>query len=173
MVETFYKPSQCFYIQNLIYFEKFQIKIIVKFQVPPFLKKCTTGDIQHDSFKYCWQVQDCYGFENISVTLGVENMKLLFCCDCDKGPVGYQDLDTKLCYVGISTVAHVQWIFKKKYVKQILCSKTLIDHSLSLSLRRDDHSDVVKFWDKNLKGIRKLSPQYDSQYSHNYRYHIR
>lgn len=49
-------------------------------------------------------IEDIFHFENISFSKTVDNTKFLACCDCDIGPVGYQDLDSNLCYLALDRV---------------------------------------------------------------------
>lgn len=45
-----------------------------------------------------------YTFENIGFSHTVENKKYLSCADCEVGPLGYHDLDTKDIYLAMSRV---------------------------------------------------------------------
>ncbi|KAH9395059.1 hypothetical protein TYRP_005128, partial [Tyrophagus putrescentiae] len=53
-----------------------------------------------------WSVEDMFHFENCSFSKEVEGVKYLSCCECDIGPVGYQDLESKVCYVATERVAY-------------------------------------------------------------------
>lgn len=56
---------------------------------------------------YCWLLEDIYSFENVTFTRSVDGkMKYLACADCEHGPIGYQDLETQYCYVGINRVRY-------------------------------------------------------------------
>ncbi|XP_049544690.1 guanine nucleotide exchange factor MSS4 homolog [Anopheles darlingi] len=56
--------------------------------------------------KHFWMVKDMYTFENIGFSNTVNNKKYLICADCEVGPVGYYDLDTKQCYIALDRVKH-------------------------------------------------------------------
>ena len=53
---------------------------------------------------YC--VEDMFDFDNVGFSKTVENMKYLICADCEAGPIGYHDLNTKKCYVALSRINH-------------------------------------------------------------------
>ena len=44
-------------------------------------------------------------FDNLGFTNTVGMTKYLSCADCDLGPIGYHDLNTKFSYVALSRVA--------------------------------------------------------------------
>uniref|UniRef100_A0A2M4ASV8 Putative small gtpase mediated signal transduction n=1 Tax=Anopheles triannulatus TaxID=58253 RepID=A0A2M4ASV8_9DIPT len=56
--------------------------------------------------KHFWMVKDMYTFENIGFSNTVNNKKYLICADCEVGPVGYYDLETKQCYIALDRVKH-------------------------------------------------------------------
>ncbi|KAG6449634.1 hypothetical protein O3G_MSEX006159 [Manduca sexta] len=64
------------------------------------------GEIQSETIKEFYHVENMYTFENIGFTHTVANHKYLSCADCDAGPVGYYDMDTKHSYVAISRIVH-------------------------------------------------------------------
>ncbi|XP_055918830.1 guanine nucleotide exchange factor MSS4 homolog [Eupeodes corollae] len=65
------------------------------------------SEVETEPIKDFWTVGDVFQFENISVSKPVNNLKYLTCADCEKGPVGYQDLGThKMCYVALSRVKY-------------------------------------------------------------------
>ncbi|XP_055546478.1 guanine nucleotide exchange factor MSS4 homolog [Wyeomyia smithii] len=59
-----------------------------------------------EKFKDFWEVLDMYTFENICFSKTVDNVKYLICADCEIGPVGYQDLQLKRCYIALQRVKH-------------------------------------------------------------------
>ncbi|KAK0167010.1 hypothetical protein PV327_004465 [Microctonus hyperodae] len=77
-----------------------------EFVLPHMHPKNKDDDGQVDTINDYWLVEDMYTFENISVTKTVDNIKYLACADCEIGPVGYMDLDTKKSYVAISRVLY-------------------------------------------------------------------
>lgn len=62
------------------------------------------GEIQNEIIKEFFHVENMYTFENIGFTHTVANYKYLSCADCDSGPVGYYDMNTKHSYVAIPRV---------------------------------------------------------------------
>lgn len=54
-----------------------------------------------------WCVDDIYTFENIGFSNTVGKTKYLACADCDRGPVGYHNLETKKSFVALSRVHHL------------------------------------------------------------------
>ncbi|CAH0596879.1 unnamed protein product [Chrysodeixis includens] len=64
------------------------------------------GEIQNEPVNEFYHVENMYTFENIGFTHTVANCKYLSCADCDAGPVGYYDNDTKHSYVAISRIVH-------------------------------------------------------------------
>ncbi|XP_021191466.3 guanine nucleotide exchange factor MSS4 homolog [Helicoverpa armigera] len=64
------------------------------------------GEIQNEQIKEFYHVENMYTFENIGFTHTVANCKYLSCADCDAGPVGFYDMDTKHSYVALSRIEH-------------------------------------------------------------------
>ncbi|XP_075985256.1 RAB interacting factor STRAT [Anticarsia gemmatalis] len=64
------------------------------------------GDVQNEVVTEFYHVENMYTFENIGFTHSVANCKYLSCADCDAGPVGFYDMDTKHSYVAISRIVH-------------------------------------------------------------------
>ncbi|KAF7491823.1 Guanine nucleotide exchange factor MSS4 -like protein [Sarcoptes scabiei] len=60
--------------------------------------------------KRFWRIDNMYQFENVSFTQEADTkdgkIKYLACCDCEYGPIGFQDLDTKICYVACDRVCY-------------------------------------------------------------------
>ncbi|XP_068625153.1 guanine nucleotide exchange factor MSS4 homolog [Battus philenor] len=69
-------------------------------------EKGKEGEIQSEKTSQFYHVENMYTFENIGFTHTVANHKYLSCADCDAGPVGYYDMDTKHSYVALSRVEH-------------------------------------------------------------------
>jgi len=55
-----------------------------------------------------YRVEDMFDFDNIGFTNTVENKKFLSCADCDVGPLGYHDLETKKSFLALSRVAYAE-----------------------------------------------------------------
>uniref|UniRef100_A0A2A4K5D2 Uncharacterized protein n=1 Tax=Heliothis virescens TaxID=7102 RepID=A0A2A4K5D2_HELVI len=64
------------------------------------------GEVQNEQITEFYHVENMYTFENIGFTHTVANCKYLSCADCDAGPVGFYDMDTKHSYVAISRIEH-------------------------------------------------------------------
>lgn len=54
-----------------------------------------------------WKVDDMFTFDNIGFSNTVGTTKYLACADCDAGPVGYHDLNTKISYVALCRIEYV------------------------------------------------------------------
>ncbi|XP_047540243.1 guanine nucleotide exchange factor MSS4 homolog [Vanessa atalanta] len=74
----------------------------------PLMQQDTRKDagIQNEKVNEFYHVENMYTFENIGFTHTVDNYKYLSCADCDAGPVGYYDMNTKHSYVALSRVNH-------------------------------------------------------------------
>ncbi|EAA10267.3 guanine nucleotide exchange factor MSS4 homolog [Anopheles arabiensis] len=59
-----------------------------------------------ETLKDFWMVKDMYTFENIGFSNTVDNRKYLTCADCEVGPIGYHDLETKKSYIALARVKH-------------------------------------------------------------------
>ena len=62
--------------------------------------------IAKEKLSQFYRVEDMFDFDNVGFSKTVDNMKYLICADCDTGPIGYHDLNTKKCYVALSRIAH-------------------------------------------------------------------
>jgi len=63
---------------------------------------------EHEQVSAWWQVDDMFTFENIGFSNTVAQSKYLVCANCERGPLGYHDLDTKRSYVAVCRVHHRQ-----------------------------------------------------------------
>ncbi|CAH3945496.1 unnamed protein product [Pieris brassicae] len=68
--------------------------------------KRVEAKVQYEKIYQFFFVENMYTFENIGFTHTIDNCKYLSCADCDAGPVGYYDMDTKHSYVALSRVKH-------------------------------------------------------------------
>ncbi|CAG4939632.1 unnamed protein product [Colias eurytheme] len=68
--------------------------------------KNSDGQVQSEKINEFYFVENMYTFENIGFTHTVDNYKYLSCADCDAGPVGFYDMNTKHSYVALSRVKH-------------------------------------------------------------------
>lgn len=71
-------------------------------------KKNISGkeEVQYEKLKHFWKINDMYTFENICFSNTVDNIKYLACADCEIGPVGYYNLNTKISYLALARVNH-------------------------------------------------------------------
>ncbi|XP_072948101.1 guanine nucleotide exchange factor MSS4 homolog [Epargyreus clarus] len=74
----------------------------------PLMQQDTRKDssFQNETLKDFYHVENMYTFENIGFTHTVANRKYLSCADCDAGPVGYCDMDSKHSYVALARIEH-------------------------------------------------------------------
>ncbi|OTF76108.1 guanine nucleotide exchange factor MSS4-like protein [Euroglyphus maynei] len=67
---------------------------------------------QIDTISSFWRLDDVFKFENVTFTKETETengkIKYLACCDCEYGPIGYQDVKNQICYVAINRVKYCQ-----------------------------------------------------------------
>uniref|UniRef100_A0A182QXS2 Guanine nucleotide exchange factor MSS4 n=1 Tax=Anopheles farauti TaxID=69004 RepID=A0A182QXS2_9DIPT len=81
-----------------------------EFDLPLAKQKRQTADKEEDftreTLKDFWMVTDMYTFENIGFSNTVDNRKYLICADCEVGPIGYHDLETKKSYIALARVRH-------------------------------------------------------------------
>ncbi|XP_076268758.1 RAB interacting factor STRAT [Rhynchophorus ferrugineus] len=54
-----------------------------------------------------WVVNDMMTFYNVGFSNTVGSTKYLTCADCETGPIGYYDIPSKISYVALSRVLHV------------------------------------------------------------------
>ncbi|XP_053664473.1 guanine nucleotide exchange factor MSS4 homolog [Anopheles marshallii] len=82
-----------------------------EFQLPLAKQKRQTTDkvdeFTSETLKDFWMVENMYTFENIGFSNTVDNRKYLTCADCELGPIGYHDLETKKSYIALARVQHV------------------------------------------------------------------
>lgn len=64
------------------------------------------NELETESFKDFWFVDDMFTFENIGFSNTVGDFKYLICADCEMGPVGYHEISTKKNFVAIARVKH-------------------------------------------------------------------
>lgn len=71
-------------------------------------KKQSQPDEQFETeeFNEFWIIDDMFTFDNVGFSNTVGNHKFLICADCEMGPVGYHDLETKKSFVALSRVNH-------------------------------------------------------------------
>ena len=63
-------------------------------------------DLTKEILGQFFKVEDMFDFDNVGFSRSVDGkVKYLICADCEIGPIGFQDLDSKLCYVALARVA--------------------------------------------------------------------
>lgn len=81
------------------------------FQYFFFKRKLPLGD-RVDTISSFWRLDDVFKFENVTFTKETQTeqgkIKYLACCDCEYGPIGYQNLENQICYVAIDRVKYCQ-----------------------------------------------------------------
>lgn len=65
-------------------------------------------EVNYETLTHFWQVANMYTFENIGFSNTVGNIKYLACADCEIGPIGYYEIDSKKSYVSLARVTHVE-----------------------------------------------------------------
>ena len=72
-------------------------------------KQTSESDQQFESeeFSEFWLVDDMFTFDNVGFSNTIDNRKFLVCADCEMGPIGYHDLDSKKSFVALSRVKHI------------------------------------------------------------------
>ncbi|KAI4497508.1 hypothetical protein M0802_007519 [Mischocyttarus mexicanus] len=82
--------------------------VTMEFALPHIHSKGEDVGNQEETITEYWYIEDMFAFENIAVSHAVGNIKYLACADCERGPVGWQDLATKKSYIALSRVKHVK-----------------------------------------------------------------
>jgi len=68
------------------------------------MKKDTAGTAELlDQF---YRVEDMFDFDNMGFTNTVEHIKFLSCGDCEVGPLGYHNLQTKKSYLALARISY-------------------------------------------------------------------
>lgn len=79
----------------------------IEFNLPYMTKKPNVGDTSDgELLKQFWAVDDIYKFENMGFSNTVGDTKYLVCADCEIGPLGWHNLQTKVSYVALQRVVH-------------------------------------------------------------------
>lgn len=63
-------------------------------------------ELECENFEHFWVVKNMYSFENIGFLNTLDNKKYLICADCERGPVGYHDVQTQINYIAFDRVKH-------------------------------------------------------------------
>ena len=67
-------------------------------------QKKNATEIETDLIEGSFRVKDPFCFENVGFSKTVNETKYLTCSDCELGPVGWQDLESGLCFLAVSRV---------------------------------------------------------------------
>ncbi|XP_023934341.1 guanine nucleotide exchange factor MSS4 homolog [Bicyclus anynana] len=83
-------------------------KYILQEKELPLMQQDTRkeGEIQNEKVNQFYHVENMFTFDNIGFTHTVDCYKYLSCADCDAGPVGYYDMNSKHSYVALSRIEH-------------------------------------------------------------------
>ncbi|CAH1985631.1 unnamed protein product [Acanthoscelides obtectus] len=69
-------------------------------------KKTKEADPETESVSSFWVVKDMFTFQNVGFSNTVGTTKYLSCADCEAGPIGYHDLNSRISYVALDRVSH-------------------------------------------------------------------
>lgn len=84
-----------------------KITSILQFELPLLKQKKNYGDTpETEHVSLFWKVNDMFTFQNVGFTNTVGDNKFLACADCDAGPIGYYDIQSKKSYIALSRVHH-------------------------------------------------------------------
>lgn len=72
-----------------------------------------------ETVKNFFRVEDMFMFDNLGFTNTVNTTKFLSCADCDLGPIGFHDLNTRIRNEEISKFTHFT-------IEYFHCFKTMI-----------------------------------------------
>lgn len=72
----------------------------------PLCRQQKDIDTQKETVCGFWIVRGMYDFENVGFTNAVDGMKYLTCADCEYGPIGFLETETKLHYVSSARVTY-------------------------------------------------------------------
>ncbi|KAL0277613.1 UNVERIFIED_CONTAM: hypothetical protein PYX00_004846 [Menopon gallinae] len=105
-------PVKCRFCPSTILNPRIGTYIHSEFELPMMTKKenlpSSDGDTKdgtkYESLSHFLQINDMYTFENICFSIAVGDIKYLACADCEIGPVGYHNLNTKVSYIALARV---------------------------------------------------------------------
>jgi len=69
-------------------------------------KQQATITIDADNLTQFWRANDQFTFENAGFTFPVDGVRYITCSECEYGPIGYVDKDTKEHFVALQRVKH-------------------------------------------------------------------
>lgn len=80
-----------------------------EFDLPQMTVKAAAaanGPIATDRLRRWWTVADMFSFENVGYSHAVDGVKFLTCADCEIGPIGFVDPQSKLNFVALDRIRH-------------------------------------------------------------------
>ncbi|KIH67150.1 LSM domain protein [Ancylostoma duodenale] len=105
---------------------------------------------QKETVSGFWTVRNMYDFENVGFTNSVDGMKYLTCADCEYGPIGFLDTETKIHYIRL-IILRFRIMAEKKEVPQVLSST--VEEPLDLiKLSLDERVYVKMRNDREIRG---------------------
>ncbi|XP_034230154.1 guanine nucleotide exchange factor MSS4 homolog [Thrips palmi] len=75
-----------------------------EFSLPAMTKLKSQTDTENHVLKDFWKVSDMFHFENVGFSHTADGVKYLTCADCEMGPIGWHDLQTKENFVALCRV---------------------------------------------------------------------
>lgn len=86
----------------------FKCFVKLQFSLPLMHQKKSQpiDDLESEVFLEFWEIDDMFKFENIGFSNTVGNYKYLICADCEMGPVGYHEIQSKKCFIALKRVKH-------------------------------------------------------------------
>nr|CAI5834561.1 unnamed protein product [Callosobruchus analis] len=69
-------------------------------------KKTKEASPETECVSSFWAVKEMFTFQNVGFSNTVGTTKYLSCADCEAGPIGYHDLNTRVSYVALNRVSH-------------------------------------------------------------------
>lgn len=79
----------------------------IKFPLPYIRKRAEKEDgSEEEELSDYWVINDMYQFENIGYSNTVNGKKYLTCADCELGPLGWFDQETKVSYLAVYRVKY-------------------------------------------------------------------
>ncbi|CAL1287400.1 unnamed protein product [Larinioides sclopetarius] len=96
------KQIKCDICQSTILVPGIATLVTHEFMLPDLKGEKASGEVVN---KY-WCVENMYAFENVGFSNTVDGVKYLVCADCEVGPIGWHDLNTKLSYVSVCKISY-------------------------------------------------------------------
>lgn len=78
--------------------------VAFQFALPLMTKQKNQTESDRHVLKDFWKVSDMFHFENVGFSHTADGVKYLTCADCEMGPIGWHDLQTKENFVALCRV---------------------------------------------------------------------